>query len=1227
MRILNVRFKNLNSLVGLWNIDFTHPAYTSDGIFAIIGPTGAGKTTILDAICLALYGRTPRLNKVTKSTNELMSRLTGECLAEVCFETQAGRYCCHWSQHKARNKADGELQTPRHELSNADTGEIIESKLREVVERIEILTGMDYERFTRSMLLAQGGFAAFLQAPSNERAPILEQITGTEIYSRISIKVHERRAEESRNLEKLKEDAAGIRLLTEEARQELRSSLEEKLAMEPQLIDKRDNTRKAVLWLEGIALLEQDLKKLKDRSIELEQRVEVFKPNLQRLDKARKVKELEGDYVKITGKRDDQNRELVELTSNQDALPAVEETLITILTSYNSAQDMLAAVQLKQKQEMDLIKSVRELDIHIKHKRIQVKASEREIEESKKVFQDSLNSISDIEISLIQFRIKLDEIQLYLNNNAIDAQLIENLAAIKQNFNTLKELATQSREANGKLTTFSELIHKSESALAELNSTYSGIVIQTQASTEKHQSIIEAIKALLEGRELEDWRYELDYLKNRYNILEQLHQSQKKINETEKSLHETIIRHDRLNAEQLSLIEEIKLCESQQLQLEKEVSQLEIQLDLLKRIQSLEEQRAYLEYGRPCPLCGSVHHPFAQGNIPLANETEFSLNKARGELKLLAKKSGDLKVKQAEINKDLEQLKSNEKSFKLILIDEGKMSADYLARLNLNGMDGVLPDILNKELKDVQIRISGCSLLISEVEQKLKEEKQSLQELENFNKSLIDSEKKRDRCRHDLEMTRNEYTLVEKQCASLEQQYAQARNRALSQVEEYGIDDLSVTSLDDYLNNLTERRNKWQAKQAEKAAQEKLINASEFELIKKKTLSNKVDEELQIKLHDLDILQTELNKVYMERRRLFDNKNPDDEEKRLVDAVQYAEKELEKTNDNLRNAEMDLKSLKERIEKITLSTQARAKDLAQMDQALVMRLTRLGFTDETDYRDSCLDDQEFLKLTNTAENLRNEQLEISTLVQDKTGSLKIEHEKKITDQPYNELQQDLISYEVSIGNIQQEIGAVKIRLDEDEQARESRKELMKNIDSQAKELARWNILHDLIGSADGKKYRNFAQGLTFQTMVSYANRQLAQMTDRYLLATDNYELLELNVIDNYQAGEIRSTKNLSGGESFIVSLALALGLSHMASHNVRIDSFFLDEGFGSLDEYALDTALDTLAGLHQDGKVIGVISHVPALKERISAQIQVIPQTGGRSIISGPGCEKVTKDV
>ncbi|MDP2379086.1 MAG: AAA family ATPase, partial [Pseudohongiella sp.] len=216
MRILGIRFKNINSLAGEWQVDFTQPEFTGDGLFAITGPTGAGKTTLLDVICLALYGRTPRLERVNRSSNDVMTRQTGECFAEVTFSTLAGKFRCHWSQHKARKRADGDLQTPKHEISDAESGQIIDNQIRTVAQRIEQTTGMDFDRFTQSMMLAQGGFAAFLKASADERAPILEQITGTSIYSDISIKVHERHALERNVLQSLQTELSGLQLLTPE---------------------------------------------------------------------------------------------------------------------------------------------------------------------------------------------------------------------------------------------------------------------------------------------------------------------------------------------------------------------------------------------------------------------------------------------------------------------------------------------------------------------------------------------------------------------------------------------------------------------------------------------------------------------------------------------------------------------------------------------------------------------------------------------------------------------------------------------------------------------------------------------------------------------------------------------------------------------------------------------------------------------------------------------------
>ncbi|MBN4055457.1 hypothetical protein JYU12_01795, partial [bacterium AH-315-K03] len=156
----------------------------------------------------------------------------------------------------------------------------------------------------------------------------------------------------------------------------------------------------------------------------------------------------------------------------------------------------------------------------------------------------------------------------------------------------------------------------------------------------------------------------------------------------------------------------------------------------------------------------------------------------------------------------------------------------------------------------------------------------------------------------------------------------------------------------------------------------------------------------------------------------------------------------------------------------------------------------------------------------------------------------------------------------------------------------------------------WDTLKSLIGSADGKRFRVFAQGLTLDYLIHLANGQLEQLHSRYQLNRKTGEALELEVIDTWQADAVRDTKTLSGGESFLVSLALALALSDLVSYKTKIDSLFLDEGFGTLDRETLDIALDALDNLNASGKMIGVISHVEALKERIPVQIEIKKMSG-----------------
>ncbi|MDL2121813.1 MAG: AAA family ATPase [Deltaproteobacteria bacterium] len=1079
MKILSLRFKNLNSLSGEWSIDFMTPEYVSDGIFAITGSTGAGKSTILDAICLALYGRTPRLKSINKSSNEIMSRQTGECFAEVTFETQSGQFRCHWSQHKARKKADGNFVDSKHEISDAVSGQILESKKREVANAIESRTGMDFDRFTRSMLLAQGGFAAFLQAAPDERAPILEQITGTEIYSEISKRIHKRQRDEHGKLELLQAETAGIVILSDKDEAALNQELFCKHKIEKELGFQNDALGKSILWLTGIDALKSELSAIDKESESLLNDLKAFEADRARLQKALKAAELDSEFATLSSKREQQKLDLETLANSETQLPGKEKTLWLKETDLKKAEEAVIRVKGKQKSELELIKKVRVLDLHIAEKQSALKTAESDCRKIEIQLSRNKKRRQKFEFNQKTAGKELSRIEDYLSSNVHDAALVTELTGINEQIKNLETVATN---------------------VSAINTQVSELKKQFVTDAARHSKQVTLCSTL----------------KKKHDI------AKKQVSQTKGSISELLgsrlLREYR--AEHESLLREMAY---------------------LRKIASLEDERAKLEDNKPCPLCGSLHHPFAEGNVPEIDETEKKIN----ELSILIQK------------------------------------ADHLER-----------GLKKHESKEKEAA-----------------------------STLIEAEKQLVQTQHKKDESQANALRFGKELQSAADKYAELESKVISKIEPFGVKEMPDENLDSISEALAVRQKNWQEHQKQKAEIEKQTGELVAEIKSLDGIMQTLSETLKEKQGVLDVHKKDIDKLTAERNGLYGQKNPDTEETQLESLIVEAEKFEKAARDSRDQVMQQLNDLKTRVTALKESTAKSKPELDDIEASFKISCKKAGFEDEPTFILYRLSIDERNKLSQRAKELDDKQSDIATRKKDRETRLFQETDKKITEAPLDDLKNEQAATRESLKKLGEEIGAIKQKLidNSDAKAKHQQKRLL--IEAQKTECTRWDALHSLIGSADGKKYRNFAQGLTFELMVSHANRQLEKMTDRYLLVRDEDQPLELNVVDNYQAGEIRSTKNLSGGESFIVSLSLALGLSKMASRKVRVDSLFLDEGFGSLDEDALETALETLSGLQQDGKLIGIISHVSALKERISTQITVQPVSGGKSVISGPGCE------
>ena len=935
MRILRIRFKNLNSLVGEWEIDFTFPAYASDGIFAITGPTGAGKTTILDAICLGLYGRTPRLNKVTKNDNEIMSRQTGECFAEVIFETQAGRFCCHWSQRRARKKPGGELQPPKHEIANADTGQIFETKLRGVAEQIEVVTGMDFDRFTRSMLLAQGDFAAFLQAVPDERAPILEQITGTEIYSQISIRVHERRSEERKKLDALLVELAGTQLLSIDDEQRLTVSLAHKIQQDAELIQQVVQKNQAIAWLDGIARLKQEVKLAEEQKQDWQTRQEAFAPDQERLERATQALELAGEYAGLTSLRREQETErhghgecLSVLPSHAQAKKSAEETM-------KQSVAQLDKKKTEQKEMALIIRKVRALDLKLQEKDTPIKTAGKTIAEQEKSLKALRCKHDEDCLSLVNKKKAFKAVEKCLAETQADETLVEHLTGIRGRADTLKNLHAQQ---NAKADEIKTARFQLESAIqfwskqgAFLETLRSGFNAIQNTFNEKKC----AFKNMLEDCDLTGWRNSLSALKERGSLLNTISEAVQSLAESKRRSSELNNRHDALAAEQTNLAEQLQAQVDRHAAFEREMNLLETQFSLLKKIQDFEDARRQLQDGAPCPLCGAREHPFAEGNMPVPDETKAALDKVRADLKVVTNAISQLKIKQVEVRKDLEQNTVRQKecahkiaaSEALIHQSRGELAIDE----SKQDLEKVLKHLQNENAK----KLEDAEKIVQAAETMEKEFATLRESLEKARESVALAERESQNAANKKDAAEQLVERLTGEAKVLEVQHQKALKELQQEVSAYGIETLSAEDLIQVLHELTLRRDQWEAQQKEKSTLTQQISALEMQTSYQQAQIQQSDAELKKQRKLLSDLLLEQDALGHQRHQLFDDKHPDDEEKRLFEVIEAAEKHVDLSRQALSVATQALGKLENKMEALEKSMATRGDQLKIAEEAFL----------------------------------------------------------------------------------------------------------------------------------------------------------------------------------------------------------------------------------------------------------------------------------------------------
>lgn len=1131
MRILNIFFKNINSLEGEGRVQFDQGPIADSGVFAITGPNGSGKSSILDVISLALYGETFRFDK---PASHVMTKQTNECFAQVDFALGEERFRSSWSM--VGDAGDNPQMTLRR---LDDSQQLLAETPTQVRNRIAELTGMDFHKFSKSIMLPQGDFAAFLHALDSERLDILEKISGSDLYDDYRRQAQDQYDRIHTRSQQLELDIASLPLLNQEAVDAMELDLQDFQDQAAELKQQQQELQRQLGNWQNHAAYDRQRQQLERRREELLADLQQDRQTLEKIEANPQANAYRQDLSTLAAKRDELERQRQNLETLRRELSLLQQQL----GSDNPVPtDSLTLTE--QQQAIDSLKlTISELKLELPRQQELSQAIRQQLSDNQALVEQTAQ---------------------WLQAHQTDAILLTDfpeIARLRNLRNDLNQLAGKQKSQS----------NWSKSTTAALKKTREQLESNRDELEKLEAQIVADETTIVDialGKSFEQWK-------------ELLLEQQTRVNEFQEmcELAEVTARLSNKGwfswfgggkAQELpsegELQAQLEMLQQERSREENIIKVLEQAIFNEAMIKKMSADRARLMEGQPCFLCGSLQHPFVS-KPPQFNDAKKALIDQRGKIQALKSRIDNLTAQLKTVQKAGTQQSAKQSRLQQIrekwtlLANRQAILRDGMSIGNLSLQRQLLKD----EVEELT-RISDLVKLHAQLQRNIAKAKTDIERRQQLREKLTQT-------LAELEANWNgrpaEFTEAEQRLAACQAEEKNLLARLATQLSALGEKMPNKGKENALIDRLNNRRQEYQVHSIRQSALQD----------ENKTLNAKLQ----------DCQET----IIAYQQRLTSSLEALNSQERIGLQLTVLEKQklIADADHQLRILQIELEALNANLDQQLANS--RFGNLQQLQEML--QLIDRGPEIEQRYLSN---QTQFAEL----EKQLNKVLEDFHAEAARLGNF---------DPQSSEQALQSISQRLDIA--EQEIRTLQNKLDKQQQYRERYSNLRQQLEQQLPLLEQTASELTLI-NADQTGLRQRIQQLLVDKLLTHANRHLEKLSSRYFVrgsASDNG--LRLEIEDTKQKNQRRAPQTLSGGESFVVSLALALALAEVANNGKAIDSLFIDEGFGNLDAESLYLAMSTLEGLKNQGKTVGVISHVDGVKKRIKTQIELVKKANGLS--------------